>query len=60
MPTQRPRKGVPADRDDILENWVTIEEAATIAGVPIATVISWIASGKVEAFHFVTETSTVH
>ena len=56
----RTHKGVPADRDAILDGWVTVEEAAIVAGVPIATVILWIEQGKVEAFYVAAETTTIH
>lgn len=55
--TTRTRKGAPAD---ILMDWLTIEQAAVVAGVSEATIVAWIKQGKVEAFHIVTETPTVH
>ena len=40
--------------------FVTISEAAIIAGVPVSTVIEWIRHGKVKPYYFVAETKTVH
>ena len=45
---------------DILADWLTVEQAAVVAGVPVATILEWIESGRVEAFHFGPETETVH
>ena len=45
---------------DILADWLTIEQAALAAGVPVSTVLAWIRSGKVPAFYVATETETVH
>ena len=60
--TQRTPKGTPshaAATTDVLDDWLTVAQAAIVAGVPISTVVEWIKNGKVEAFHFV-ETSTIH
>ena len=40
--------------------FVTITEAAIIAGVSVATVLFWIKTGKVRVYHFAAETETVH
>ena len=45
---------------NILTDWLTIREAAQLAGVPVATVLEWIRHGKVPVFYFATETETVH
>ena len=45
---------------DILEDWLTIREAAQLAGVCEAVVIEWIRQGRVPAFYVATETETVH
>ena len=41
-------------------DWLTIEEAAEVAGVTVETVNEWIRLGKVEVFYFGPETETVH
>ena len=41
-------------------DWLTVEEAAKAAGVPVAMIIEWIKQGKVTAYYFVSETGTVH
>ena len=46
--------------DILADDWLTIEQAALAAGVPVATVLAWIRSGKVPAFYVATETETVH
>ena len=45
---------------DILADWLTVEEAARVAGVPVATVLAWIRNGRVPAFYVANETQTVH
>ena len=41
-------------------DWLTVEQAAKVAGVPVATIIEWIEQGRVTAYYFVSETGTVH
>ena len=41
---------------DILEGWLTVEQAAKRrAGVSVETIIAWIAQGKVAAFYVANE-----
>ena len=40
--------------------FVTIAEAAIVAGVPVSTVIEWIRQGKVKPYYFAAETTTIH
>ena len=49
-----------AELADILTDWLTVEQAAVVAGVPVATILSWIKEGKVRVYHFGPETETVH
>ena len=46
--------------DILADDWLTIEEAARVAGVPVATIIMWIEQGRVPAFYVANETQTVH
>ena len=45
---------------DILEGWLTVEQAAKRAGVSEATIIMWIEQGKVPAFYVANETQLVN
>ena len=45
---------------DILKDWITVEEAAIVAGVTVATVLGWIRDGRVRVYYFASETETVH
>ena len=45
---------------DILTDWLTVEQAAVVAGVPVATVLAWIREGRVEVFYVARERKTVH
>ncbi len=45
---------------DVDAEFVTIEAAAIIAGVPVATVLAWIREGLVRAYHFGQESTQVH
>ena len=49
-------KAVVSTQDDFL----TVEQAASFAGVTVATVIEWIRLGKVPVYHFGPESETVH
>ena len=46
--------------DILADDWLTIEEAARVCSVSVATIIMWIEQGKVPAFYVATETETVH
>ena len=46
--------------DPLLRDWLTISQAAEVAGVTVETVREWIRLGKVEVFYFGPETETVH
>ena len=41
-------------------DWLTVEQAAKVAGVPVATIIEWIEQGRVTAYYFAAEGLTVH
>ena len=45
---------------DILTDWLTVEQAAVVAGVPVSTIVDWIRTGRVIAYHVVKETEVVH
>ena len=53
-------QGRMAELADILTDWLTVEQAAVVAGVPVATVLAWIKAGKVPVFYVVTEPEGVH
>ena len=46
--------------DPLLRDWLTVEQAAVVAGVDVKTILSWIKTGKVRVFYVLTETATVH
>ena len=62
MSTKRPHEcaDVRAGHTWFLEDWLTVEQAARVAGVSVATIIMWIEQGKVPAFYVANETQTVH
>ena len=51
--------GTSAVNTDILTDWLTVEQASVVAGVPIATVLFWIRTGQVRAYYFGPESETV-
>ena len=48
--------------DDVLSptKWLTIPEAAALAGVPVETVLESIMAGRIQAYYFAPETTTIH
>ena len=53
-------QGRMAELADILTDWLTVEQAAVVAGVDVSTILSWIKEGKVEVFYVATEKKGVH
>ena len=46
--------------DPLLRDWLTVEQAAVVAGVPVSTIIAWIKAGKVPVYYVLPEPETVH
>ena len=46
--------------DPLLADWLTVEQAAVVAGVPVSTIIAWIKAGRVPVYYVLTEPEGVH